>query len=287
MMQMAPELYLQREGITNVDWAYDAPLTELVKYTNEALSRPRAQYKEQNATKVHDWEYVNYPNATKQCLDHFDDCRMPVTGFTLEMTDDIADNYQTFFQKVTAVHPDLKVVIYRRSNVVKRAMGQGGSNSEQTPVYEPLKNLVVKGHGYRRPELRSCTDIESVTVNELLQRVSIAVRQDQDLLRVKTLFPEAVVVNYEELQTDVAPPVDKTLRYLGIPYRVKVMKTTEEQPGKHSEDLSKYFDTARWQSFRSALQKWYPSTLPMLESKVEGELFDPPTEGNCTPECLS
>jgi len=295
MLQTAPDIYLEREGITNLEWSWDS-LTKLVNYTNEALSRPRGQYWnpdtpdwtggsywDPNATD--NWQYLNYPKATQECLDHFDDCRMPVTGFTLALTDDIVDNYKTFFQKVTDVHPDLKVVIYRRSNVVKRAFGQGGSDSDQKLVYEPVNDLYAKGHGRRRPSLRPCSNIESVKVNELLQRVSVAVRQDQELLRIKTLFPDALVINYEELQNDVVPSVDKTLRYLGIPYRLKVMKIAADQSYKRDEDLSTYFDKATWQSFRIALQKWYPSTLPMLESKVEGELFDPPTEGNCTPAC--
>jgi len=303
LLQAAPDIYLQREGITN--WYLcklkgnpNATVEHLANYANEALSRPRGQFWSQDVLA----ENEKYPEATQECLKHFDNCTMPVTGFTMEMTEDITLNYKAFFKMITDAHQDVKVVIYRRSNLVKRALGQGGSDSDQDPIYEPTRNanliskdedpssVIAKGAGplgkLPMSQMPPFIDMATLSPEGLLDRLSIAVNQDRELLQLRDIFPDAVVLNYEELQNDVAPPVNSVLRALGIPYYLKAVEHQAEDPKKSDEALSKHFDQATWTSMVGALQKWYPSAVKMLQSEVSGVVFDPILEPDCRPECL-
>lgn len=202
-------------------------------YLLRALSRPMGSI--QNPSDIQTYDYTemegvmlaSVPSYKQQminkqvlkCLDALGhDCPVKHVGLTLD-PDSTGLNGEVL-DRVKQTYPNLPVIVYRRSNIVKHALASGGMAASEDG----------EGDANR-------LDGQRLEWSEFLEKLRWSQGRDKALRRMQQLFPNAMVVTYEELQQRPVELMNEVFEYLGIPGSIdpELIDTGEKHT---SDDLS-------------------------------------------------
>jgi hypothetical protein len=158
------------------------------------------------------------PAVNKCVSERGHECPLKFVGSTIDPIGTGLDKYgDEVYRRVVKAYPDLPVIIYRRSNLVKHAMARGGICGKDMAKLNQHQN-----------------------VSEFMSKVMEAVEHDNALMHAASFFPNKKIVTYEDLQNRPFDTMNEVLRFLRMPGKVTpemVGRGVQETP----EDLRKLF----------------------------------------------
>lgn len=267
------DTYVTREAIWPLNphrseqfkWATQLSAHNVSQYLERVLRHPSGSFLDPDAVQIWDGEQFDTSAgaggptssllATKshsartnpgviQCLQEFGrNCSVKYLGMTLDPTgSSLRDNVDLVFRSIEHRHPGIPIILYRRSNVVKRAMAHGGMRYVE----------------------RSKTKLKA---SEFLVAVKQSIDRDKALLHAATYFKNVKLVNYEALQKDPKGVMQDVFNFIGIPGAV-----TDEMLDNGAditpEDLREYLEN--FDELREELERRIPCLAQqMLSPKVE------------------
>jgi hypothetical protein len=267
------DTYITREAIWPLNphrseifkWATELSSHNVTQYLERVLRHPSGSFLDPDAVQIFDGEQFDTKEgeggaspsllATKshsartnpgviECLQKFGrNCSVKYLGMTLDPTgSSLRDHLDLVFRSLEHRHPGIPIIVYRRSNVVKRAMAHGGM----------------------RYVLRSKTKLD---LSEFLLAVKQSIDADKALFHAATYFRNVKLVNYEALQRDPKGVMQGVFNFIGIPGAV-----TDEMLDNGAditpEDLREYLEN--FDELREELEKRVPClTKQMLSPNVE------------------
>lgn len=178
------------------------------------------------------------------CLQKFGrNCSVKYLGMTLDPTgSSLRDSIDLVFRSIEHRHPGIPVLVYRRSNVVKRAMAHGGMRH----IKRSKKTLKA---------------------NKFLLAVKKAIDADKALLHAATYFKNVKLVNYEALQKDPKGVMQGVFDFIGMP-GVITDEMLDNGADITPEDLRQYL--ANFDELREELEQRVPCLVrQMLSPNVE------------------
>jgi hypothetical protein len=154
-------------------------------------------------------------------------CPLKFLGMTLDPTSQgVKDNLDEIFSAIQHKHPDMPVLVYRRSNIVKHSLATGGLAEN-------------KDGGQYSVALH-----QELSVPKFMQNVAAAVSDDAVLRKAASYFPNAKTISYEELVNEPKFVMETIFKFMGMPGVFEDWMA--EMGDKHSPDdlrlLIKNFD---------------------------------------------
>lgn len=229
MLSEQEDTYITREAIfpitshgpIRLQWKAmleNMTVDEVVSYFEKALRVPSGNMAMPNEVQLYDYEEFDSepdestlapaPDAlassllqvqsgnprTLACLrEQGQRCALKYLGLAVDPNGTgLAAHADEVFARVSGLMPELPVIVYRRSNIVKRALAKGGLSG-------PTAALNV-----------------TMNVSRFLRRVRKAAEQDHLLLRAARHFPHRRLVSYEQLQAEPARVMPDVFSFLGM-----------------------------------------------------------------------
>lgn len=221
---------------------------QVADYMVQALSHPAGSIVAPRHLHTRDLQ-----PETRKCIEHADvGCEPAIVGLTM---DPHVEAYSEEFMHNVFVQtwhrvPDVRVVIFRRTNIVKKALAKKGFLAGQ------------RG-----------TALETAVLDDVFAKVGKALSHDQHLLNVirRGVFPNMLNMSYEEVQIDEVQAVNKVLRFSGYPF--PLLKSLSNPSTKKSpEDLR--LKIANFDEVDAALTSWHACLSEMFREKGP-RVFDP------------
>lgn len=268
------DTYITREAIWPLNehrseefkWATQLSAHNVTQYLERALRHPSGSFLDPAAVQIFDGEQFDSdsgdsasllatesgerasrtnPGVIKCLLELGRNCSVKYLGMTLDPTgSSLRDHLDVVFRTLNHRHPDLPVVIYRRSNVVKRAVAHGGMRYVQRKK-------------------------KTMAPEEFLLAVKQSIDADKALLHAATYFRNVKLVNYESLQNDPKGVMQGVFKFTGIPGAVDD-EMLDNGADITPEDLREYIEN--FDELRQILDVRAPCLTKQLESAT-AEVF--------------
>jgi hypothetical protein len=161
-------------------------------------------------------------------------CHVKYLGLTMDPVGTGLDTHgEEVFRQVSESYPNLPVVIYRRSNLVKHAIASGGLNPDD------------------KPKLGVHMD-----PTKFLAKVRESQAHDRKLTQSAKYFKRTMLVQYEELVLHPVDVMKDTLLFLGMPFDAEYTRQLSQRGGKKTpEDMRTVFsnfDELYWTLFEKS-----------------------------------
>jgi hypothetical protein len=155
------------------------------------------------------------------------ECPLKFLGMTLDPTSQVlSDNLGEILGPLNMTHTDMPVILFRRSNVVKRSLASGGNNVTETEG------------GYSVPLH------QEVPVADFMRAVRNTMSKDKILRQSADHFSRVKIVDYEDLYMQPQLVMEHIFSFLGMQGHFESWMT--EMGDKHTPDdlrvLIKNFD---------------------------------------------
>jgi hypothetical protein len=142
------------------------------------------------------------PNICMCLHDLGSNCPVKFLGMTLDpITQVLKDNVHEIFGAIQRAHPNMPVIVYRRSNIVKRTFATGGldQNWQHTEG-----SFGVNLH-------------QEWSVDDFIMDLREALNEDRILREAARDFPNVKTVTYEALVRDPRAVMGSVFEFLGMP----------------------------------------------------------------------
>jgi hypothetical protein len=200
---------------------------------------------------------LNFHMQPKTCAclrDLGSDCPLKWLGLTVDPTNKVLKDNLDILTTLQEKHPNMPVLVYRRSNVVKKAIASGGLRHNENGT-----EYGVKLHRRKSPL-------------KFIQKVREAVEADKVLRQAGQYFRNVKTVSYEDLAHDPQRVMEQIFEFIGMPGRFESWMASMSDK-RSPEDLRLLYDN--FDTLDTALERVSPCLARQFRASTN-EAFPEP-----------